>query len=108
MRISPLAFLLTSPLLVLAKDCGIFYTWADESQLDVWRDLHAAQMCSDIGGSTNEVGIVNGQKPNMCAVCRGARSSTRDYERDVTQQNVEGTIKYTVRCGYYGDRKCHA
>lgn len=97
-----------APILALAKDCAIYYTWSGTSNLDVWRDMHAVSMCNDIGGTMNEVGIENGGKPNMCGVCRDARGSTRDYERTISQDTVQEQIKFTVRCGWFGQNSCSA
>jgi hypothetical protein len=95
--LSTATLLLFPPILALAKDCGIYYTLSGTSNLDAWRDLRAVSMWNDNGGTMNEVGLVNGHKPNMCSVCWGARGSTRDYERTVSQDSVAEQIKYTVR-----------
>ncbi|KAH8684967.1 hypothetical protein BGZ61DRAFT_519273 [Ilyonectria robusta] len=108
MRFSVLAIFAAGPLLAVAKDCAVFYKWSGTSNLDVWRDLKAVSMCEDIGGNVanNEVGIKNrGSETNKCTVCRGARSSTRDYDRTITQGSA--SVPYSVRCGYYQQGQCY-
>nr|QOE88857.1 effector protein [Fusarium oxysporum f. sp. apii] len=108
MRFATFGLLVVLPTFSLAKDCGIFYDWSGTSHLDVWRDLKAVSMCSDIGGDipNDELALKNGNGVHRCAVCRNARGGTKDYTRTITQQNDK--IIYSVRCGWFGKGKCSA
>lgn len=109
MRFSVLAIFAAGPLLAAAKDCAIFYQWSGTSNLDVWRDLKAVSMCGDIGGeiANSELALKNkNSSADRCAVCRGARGSTKDYDRTITQGDLK--LPYSVRCGYYQQNQCHA
>jgi hypothetical protein len=50
----------------------------------------------------NEVGLVNGHKPKMCSVCRGARGSRRDYERTVSQIVLRSRLNIQYNAGILG------
>ncbi|XP_014551789.1 hypothetical protein COCVIDRAFT_111971, partial [Bipolaris victoriae FI3] len=99
-----------APLMALAKDMAVFYTWTPYESSNSYRDNHAISMCGDIGGhiASREIGIPDGVYPNECAICRSARDSTKDYDRDWFDNSVNSYVDYAVRTGYYGRNSCHA
>ncbi|KAH6871541.1 hypothetical protein B0T10DRAFT_466610 [Thelonectria olida] len=109
MRFSIVAVLASMPLLAIAKDCAVYYTWSSDIEQNPARDQKATIMCDDIGGTVNPTEIAlkdDGGDVNRCAICRDARGSTDDYDRTIMQDG-EG-ISYSVRCGYFAKGSCHA
>ncbi|CAA9966278.1 hypothetical protein PTMSG1_09637 [Pyrenophora teres f. maculata] len=106
--LSTTTVLLFGPLLALAKDCAVYYSYStDDNRWNAPRDAHAVSMCKDIGSTEQVVGIFNERTPFWCTICKGARDSTKDYERDVYQDVAKELVKYTVRCGTFAPGKCH-
>ncbi|KAG5744642.1 hypothetical protein H9Q72_006284 [Fusarium xylarioides] len=95
-------------IVAVAKDCAVYYTWGDDPELNPARDQKSVAMCNDIGGTINPVEIAlhnGGGKVNRCAICHGARGTTDDYGRTIMQNGEP--LSFSVRCGYFGWRKCH-
>ncbi|KAK1489373.1 hypothetical protein CCUS01_03420 [Colletotrichum cuscutae] len=84
-----------------AKDCALFYdsTVSDPFMASIPASNAQWYCKNDIGGTMEdkESNISNSAtNPNFrCGICRGARSSTKDYDIPDKIGN------YAIRCGYY-------
>ncbi|EDU51057.1 hypothetical protein PTRG_08138 [Pyrenophora tritici-repentis Pt-1C-BFP] len=116
MRLPSTALVLVAPLLALAKDCAVYYdhllpeNTKENSNTNADRDWNIIQWCVDNHGTNGktDTGVVNGQKPNVCTICRALDDNIGDTVLDIQDKRSGVWVHYTVACGDFPTGSCHS